>query len=311
MSIFSRTRRRDLYELSFPLWKRWEFQSNFSAISSRGRARGAQALQIVGRTKTGAFLTNAQSRFASVVLDGVLGPPHLAWHIWRCPCFCVVPEATHKASRGPLKGAVSAQKPFKGPRQRWGSCWEERKRIAFPNGGSLICLEAYLFFYLHLAPLQYLIACNLPDFESQMRVSSNPSKALCLQNFYWNPLVFWKILSFLIFATSLIAKMSLNNLEDFWSLSHVQSFSHIDFFLPKFSWFFGDSHEFFEKGHKKLRLRNSLLSPVFLLLQAPMMYIKTLILFQNHIQISRFLLYFRCLQTTIVSPPGLSVSGET
>ena len=26
-----------------------------------------------------AFATNAQSRFASVVVDGVLGPPRLAW----------------------------------------------------------------------------------------------------------------------------------------------------------------------------------------------------------------------------------------
>ena len=27
-----------------------------------------------------AFSTNARSRFVSVVVDGVLGPPHLAWH---------------------------------------------------------------------------------------------------------------------------------------------------------------------------------------------------------------------------------------
>ena len=27
-----------------------------------------------------------------------------------------------------------------GPRRRRGSCWEERKRIVFPNEGSLICL---------------------------------------------------------------------------------------------------------------------------------------------------------------------------
>ena len=40
--------------------------------------------------------TNAQSRFASVVFGGVLVP--------------VVPEAMHEASRGPERGAVSAQK---------------------------------------------------------------------------------------------------------------------------------------------------------------------------------------------------------
>ena len=40
----------------------------------------------------------------------VLGPPRLACHYWWCPCFSVVLEATHETSRGPLKGAVSAQK---------------------------------------------------------------------------------------------------------------------------------------------------------------------------------------------------------
>ena len=51
----------------------------------------------------------------SVVIDGVLGPPRLARHTWRCPCISVVPEATHEASRG--------------------SYWEERKRIVFPRWG--------------------------------------------------------------------------------------------------------------------------------------------------------------------------------
>ena len=61
-----------------------------------------------------AFSTNAQSRFASVVVDGVLGLPRLARHTCRCPCISVVPEATHEASRGPEKGAVSAPKALRG-----------------------------------------------------------------------------------------------------------------------------------------------------------------------------------------------------
>ena len=65
---------------------------------------------IFGATKTSAFSTNAHSRFASVVVDCVLGPPRLVRHTWRCPCISVFSEATHEASRGPLKGAVSAQK---------------------------------------------------------------------------------------------------------------------------------------------------------------------------------------------------------
>ena len=31
-------------------------------------------------------------------------PPHLAQHTWWRPCFYAVPEATHEASWGPLKG---------------------------------------------------------------------------------------------------------------------------------------------------------------------------------------------------------------
>ena len=50
----------------------------------------------------------------AIDLDGVLGPPRLARHTWLCPCISVVPEARHEASRGPLKGAVSAQKALQG-----------------------------------------------------------------------------------------------------------------------------------------------------------------------------------------------------
>ena len=53
-----------------------------------------------GSVRKSAFSTNAQSRFASVGVDGVLGPPRLAQHTLRCPCISVVPEATDEASRG-------------------------------------------------------------------------------------------------------------------------------------------------------------------------------------------------------------------
>ena len=48
-----------------------------------------------GSVSKSAFSTNAQSRFASVVVDGVVGPPRLTQHTCRCPCISVVPEATH------------------------------------------------------------------------------------------------------------------------------------------------------------------------------------------------------------------------
>ena len=60
------------------------------------------------------FSTNAQSRSVSVVVDGALVPPRLARHTLRCPLISVVPEATHEASRGPFKGAVSAQNAIQG-----------------------------------------------------------------------------------------------------------------------------------------------------------------------------------------------------
>ena len=44
--------------------------------------------------------------FASVVFDGVLGPPHLARHTLLCPCISVVPEATHETETRELLGGT-------------------------------------------------------------------------------------------------------------------------------------------------------------------------------------------------------------
>ena len=59
----------------------------------KGGYRGPRMDAIFGTTKTSLFSTNAQSRFASVVHYGVLGPLRLAKHNSRCPCFSVVSEA--------------------------------------------------------------------------------------------------------------------------------------------------------------------------------------------------------------------------
>ena len=50
----------------------------------------------------------SQSRFASAVVDGVLGPLRLA------PRFSVVPEAMHEVSWKPMEGSMSAQKSLQG-----------------------------------------------------------------------------------------------------------------------------------------------------------------------------------------------------
>ena len=57
----------------------WSFDG-YLVRRIRTIAGGARALPIFGATKTSAFSTSAQSRFASVVLDGVLGPPRLVRH---------------------------------------------------------------------------------------------------------------------------------------------------------------------------------------------------------------------------------------
>ena len=48
--------------------------------AARGGAGGAQALPILGTTKTSVYSTTAESRFAVVVLDSVLEPLRLAHH---------------------------------------------------------------------------------------------------------------------------------------------------------------------------------------------------------------------------------------
>ena len=81
------------------------FYNQFYNVQQGGQ--GGLWLPIVGTTEWSVFSTNAQSRFASVVVAGVPRPPHLARHTWWRPCFYAVPEATHEASWGPLKGTVS------------------------------------------------------------------------------------------------------------------------------------------------------------------------------------------------------------
>ena len=71
-----------------------------------------------------------------VSIYGVLGHPCVR-HFRICHCISVVAEATHKTWLKALEGCrVSSKKPFKGSRQRQGSCWEERKRKkCFPMRG--------------------------------------------------------------------------------------------------------------------------------------------------------------------------------
>ena len=72
--------------------------------------------------------TNAKSRFASAVVDDVLGPsPPSAAHLTLSLFLC---RSTHEASSGPLKSAVSAHKAFQGSERE---TREEQKRKMFPR----------------------------------------------------------------------------------------------------------------------------------------------------------------------------------
>ena len=77
------------------------------------------AFPVFGTTKTSVLSINLQSRFASIVLDSVFGPPHPAWHTQWCLCISCIWKQPTRSSQGPLKGTVcQLKKPFKGPRRR-------------------------------------------------------------------------------------------------------------------------------------------------------------------------------------------------
>ena len=90
------------------------------------------------RYKKGAFSTNAQSRFASVVFDGVLGPPCLARHTLGCPCFFAVPKTTHKASHKLLKCQGSSESPSRDRDGDEGVAGRNIRKYCFTDEGSLI-----------------------------------------------------------------------------------------------------------------------------------------------------------------------------
>ena len=57
-----------------------KFFKSSEDCESGGVVPNAQAPKMFGTTRANAFTTNTQSKFASIVLDGVLGPLRLAWY---------------------------------------------------------------------------------------------------------------------------------------------------------------------------------------------------------------------------------------
>ena len=84
------------------------------------------------------------SRFASVVLDGVLRPPGLARHTWLCSRYDTLWfwRQRMRQVEGPWRAPCLLKKPFKDPRLRWGSYREEWNKVV----SKTICPQSMHFF---------------------------------------------------------------------------------------------------------------------------------------------------------------------
>ena len=82
-------------------------------------------------------------------------------HTWPCPMstsFCS-PESNIRGWRA----LFQLKKAVKGPRQRWGNCWGERKRKVCPRQGVPDWPLRQINDFLPLTPPKYLIAYTLLD----------------------------------------------------------------------------------------------------------------------------------------------------
>ena len=93
----------------YPLKRIKEDDVNLEKLITAGLVTKPSSILL---TWNSVFSTNAQSRFASAVFDYILWPLCVAPS--RCPCLSVVPEEMYKASWGPLKGSMSAEKALQG-----------------------------------------------------------------------------------------------------------------------------------------------------------------------------------------------------
>ena len=74
------------------------------------------------------FSTNTQSRLASVDFDSILGPLHLSVPHQMMSLYLRSSRSNVLGKvEGPWRAPCQLKKPFKAPRPRQGSCWEEQK----------------------------------------------------------------------------------------------------------------------------------------------------------------------------------------
>ena len=131
-------------------------------VVKRG-AKWACLFPILGTMKTIAFSTNAQSRFASIVLDSTSASS--AAYLVVSLYFC----SSRSNAGGKLQAlegrSVSSKSPL---RVRSGdkSCSEELQKIVFPDEGSLICPTGKSIIFTHLTPL--IFDCLRPPLDLSM-----------------------------------------------------------------------------------------------------------------------------------------------
>ena len=117
-------------------------------------------LPISGFMKRGVyiFFSSKTQRFASFILDGVMGP----WcHTWQCPCFSG--SNTWCESRGLEGHHVSSKSPSRILDAEGGVAGRNGRDRRFPDGGSLICPpDKSMIFYLSGPPNTWLLATPGP-----------------------------------------------------------------------------------------------------------------------------------------------------
>ena len=103
-------------------------------MSSRRVKKGSRGGP--GPSNTVVYRFSALYRFRALEAgDGKASAAHNTLSMYVCS-YGSNAQGMSNALEGRL---VSTKKPFMGPRQRLGNCWEEQKSIVFLDEGSLIC----------------------------------------------------------------------------------------------------------------------------------------------------------------------------
>ena len=148
--------------------QQWQQPAPWKSGKLRWVVKGGGGLvpSIFGTTKACAFSANAQSRFVSFVLDGVLGPTGILHHTWLL-YLC----SSRSNARGEVRALEGLRVSTKSPsrmRDRGEGVVERNYREKCRIENNVINLplrQISAFFYLSALP-QYLIACEAPDWQN-------------------------------------------------------------------------------------------------------------------------------------------------